>query len=99
MQVTGSSWPAGQVGKVTSIGADGRAYVRSVDWGMPLPVADLVPAQRPSHPPWCDGAGVTDVDGFLDAYRADPDVFWRVDSGHLQNVIDELIARLDTRED
>ena len=34
---------------------------------------------------------VTDVDGFLAAYAADDNVFWRADQGHVQNVLDAMI--------
>jgi hypothetical protein len=40
----------------------------------------------------------TDVDGFLAAYEADDNIFWRADIGHIQNVVDELINRLSFAE-
>jgi hypothetical protein len=33
----------------------------------------------------------TDVDGFLAAYAKDDNTFWACDSGHIQNVLDEMI--------
>lgn len=45
--------------------------------------------------PWLGPDGATDVDGFLAAYEKDDNVFWRMECGHHQNVIDELIGRLD----
>jgi len=64
-------------------------------------VGDLSP--RLTRPPWikpvmigrADGTetlvDVTDVDGFLTAYRTDDNVFWRAEQGHVQNVLDELV--------
>jgi hypothetical protein len=40
----------------------------------------------------------TDVDGFLAAYATDDNIFWRADTGHIQNVLDELIVRLSFKE-
>ena len=49
-----------------------------------------------SDQPWIDPkTGGTDVDGFLAAYEQDDNVFWRMECGHHQNVIDELIERLE----
>lgn len=45
--------------------------------------------------PWENKDGSTNVDGFLKAYAKDDNNFWRADSGHHQNVIDELIERAD----
>jgi hypothetical protein len=45
--------------------------------------------------PWEYADGSTNVDGFLAAYAEDDKVFWRADSGHIQNVLDELIDRLE----
>lgn len=45
--------------------------------------------------PWEDERGATDVDGFLAAYAEDDNTFWRMESGHAMNVIDELIGRLE----
>jgi len=35
------------------------------------------------------------VDGWLAAYAEDDNTFWRTDSGHIMNVVDALIERLD----
>ena len=43
--------------------------------------------------PWENEDGSTNVDGFLAAYAADDNTFWRADYGHIQNVLDELIDR------
>lgn len=48
--------------------------------------------------PWEDERGATDVDGFLAAYAEDDNTFWRMEHGHAQNVIDELIDRLAKSE-
>ena len=45
--------------------------------------------------PWEDKNGATDVDGFLEAYADDENAFWRAEQGHIKNVLDELIERLD----
>jgi hypothetical protein len=39
--------------------------------------------------------GSTDVDAFLAAYAKDDNVFWAVEQGHIQNVLDTLIERLE----
>jgi hypothetical protein len=44
--------------------------------------------------PWANDDGSTNVEGFLAAYAADDNTFWRAETGHIQNVLDELIARL-----
>ena len=45
--------------------------------------------------PWMYQDGSTDVDGFLEAYEKDDNVFWRADMGHIMNVLDALIERLE----
>jgi hypothetical protein len=55
--------------------------------------------QRPGpdwRKPWLNEDGSTDVDGFLRAYAIDNNTFWRCDQGHIMNVLDELIDRLDS---
>jgi len=47
------------------------------------------------RPPWENEDGSTNVDGFLAAYAADDNTFWRCDLGHIMNVLDDLIDRLD----
>ena len=46
-------------------------------------------------PPWVNDDGSTNVDGWLAAYAEDSNTFWRTDSGHIMNVVDELIERLN----
>jgi hypothetical protein len=41
--------------------------------------------------PWENEDGSTNVEGYLDAYEIDDNVFWWASSGHTQNVLDELI--------
>jgi len=43
--------------------------------------------------PWENEDGSTNVEGFLEAYAENDNVFWYADTGHVQNVIDDLIAR------
>ena len=45
--------------------------------------------------PWENEDGSTNVDGWLAAYADDDNNFWRTDRGHIMNVVDELIERLD----
>lgn len=40
----------------------------------------------------------TDVDRWLKIYEQDDNVFWSTDTGHLMNVIDELLYRLETQK-
>ena len=40
----------------------------------------------------------TDVDKWLAIYKQDDNLFWETHEGHLQNVIDELIWRLEQVE-
>ena len=47
------------------------------------------------NPPWENDDGSTNTQGFLEAYKADDNVFWRADVGHIQNVLDDLIYRLE----
>lgn len=47
------------------------------------------------EPPWVNPDGSTNVDGWLAAYAEDDNTFWRTDSGHIMNVVDALIERLD----
>jgi hypothetical protein len=50
------------------------------------------PPIDPPGPIWVDPETKgTLVDRWLDAYAADDNTFWASDSGHHQNVIDELI--------
>ena len=51
--------------------------------------------EPPSDPPWENPDGSTNVDGWLTAYAKDDNIFWRTEQGHIMNVVDELIARLD----
>jgi hypothetical protein len=54
------------------------------------------PAVGPlSNCPWENPDGSTNVDGWLTAYAEDDNTFWRTESGHIMNVVDELIGRLD----
>jgi hypothetical protein len=48
--------------------------------------------------PWLDENGGTDVDGFLAAYEQDDNVFWRMECGHHQNVIDHLLERIEAKD-
>ena len=45
--------------------------------------------------PWERPDGSTNVDGWLAAYAEDDNTFWRTEQGHIMNVVDELIERLD----
>lgn len=45
--------------------------------------------------PWENADGSTNVDGFLKAYAEDDNTFWRAETGHIQNVLDTLLDRLD----
>lgn len=45
---------------------------------------------------WVNADGSTNVTGFLAAYAEDSNTFWRVDTGHIQNVLDALLDRLET---
>ena len=45
-----------------------------------------------------DNSEPTDVDRWLEIYAQDDNVFWATDTGHLMNVIDELIYRLETQK-
>ena len=38
----------------------------------------------------------TDVDRWLEIYNQDDNLFWFTDQGHILNVLDELIDRLQT---
>ena len=46
---------------------------------------------------WDDG-DPTDAEKFLRLYADDNNFFWRVSSGHVQNVLDELIDRVEGLE-
>jgi hypothetical protein len=48
-----------------------------------------------SDKPWENEDGSTNVDGFLDAYAEDDNIFWRVELGHIQNVLDALVERIE----
>ena len=45
--------------------------------------------------PWVNADGSTNVNGWLAAYADDDNTFWRTDTGHIMNVVDALIERLD----
>lgn len=47
------------------------------------------------RPPWEHEDGSTDVDGWLAAYADDDNTFWRTPQGHIMNVVDELIGRIE----
>jgi len=47
---------------------------------------------------WDDNAP-TNVDQFLEMYKENDNVFWYVSQGHIQNVLDELINRLNEKDD
>jgi hypothetical protein len=47
------------------------------------------------EPPWENPDGSTNVDGWLAAYAEDDNTFWRTETGHIMNVVDALIERLD----
>ena len=42
--------------------------------------------------PWENQDGSTNVDGFLKAFEADDNTFWRMEAGHALNVIDGAYA-------
>jgi hypothetical protein len=46
--------------------------------------------------PWENEDGSTNADGFLEAYEADSNTFWRADIGHIMNVLDYLIDKATT---
>lgn len=48
--------------------------------------------------PWENEDGSTNVDGWLAAYAADDNTFWRTEPGHIMNVVDELIDRLEVSQ-
>ena len=39
--------------------------------------------------------GSTNVDGFLARYAEDDNEFWATDTGHIMNVLDEVIGRME----
>jgi hypothetical protein len=47
------------------------------------------------RPPWENEDGSTNVDGWIAAYKEDNNTFWRAEQGHIMNVMDELIDRLE----
>jgi hypothetical protein len=47
---------------------------------------------------WEHPDGSTNVDAWLAAYAADNNVFWMTAEGHIMNVVDALIERLDGAE-
>lgn len=49
-----------------------------------------------SRPQWEHEDGSTDVDGWIVAYEEDNNTFWRCEQGHIMNVVDELLHRLET---
>jgi hypothetical protein len=46
--------------------------------------------------PWENEDGSTNVEGFLAAYAEDDNTFWRAAQGHIMNVLDDAIDRLET---
>jgi hypothetical protein len=48
--------------------------------------------------PWVNDNGSTNVEGFLEAYSKDQNVFWRAGMGHIQNVLDALIDERASQE-
>jgi hypothetical protein len=60
--------------------------------------ADELTPEHPDSPVWENADGSTNVDGFLAAYAADTNTFWRAEMGHVMNVLDELIDRASTPE-
>lgn len=48
-----------------------------------------------TRPPWENEDGSTNVDGWITAYAEDNNTFWRAEMGHIMNVVDELLDRLD----
>jgi hypothetical protein len=46
--------------------------------------------------PWENEDGSTNAEGFLAAYEKDSNTFWRTDTGHIMNVLDYLIYRVDS---
>lgn len=48
--------------------------------------------------PWEDESGATNVDGFLKAFAKDDNTFWRMESGHAKNIIEELIERMEQKD-
>jgi len=51
----------------------------------------------PPPEPWENEDGSTNVDGWLAAYADDDNTFWRTEQGHIMNVVDELIDRLESK--
>jgi len=45
--------------------------------------------------PWVNEDGSTNVEGWLKAYTEDDNTFWRTEQGHVMNVVDALIERLE----
>jgi hypothetical protein len=88
----------GKVARVASVSEDGECYVRGDGFGWKYHTSDLTITDPPTLEPWLDENYATNTDGFLAAYQKDDNTFWRVDTGHLQNVIDELIERLAADE-
>jgi hypothetical protein len=95
VQITEEGMLGGKVARVTAVNDDGVCYVMGDGFGWKYPSSDLTVIEEPEREPWLDENFCTDVDGFLAAYAKDDNVFWKVDTGHLQNVIDTLIERLE----
>jgi hypothetical protein len=60
-----------------------------------MPDDDLAPDVTT---PWENPDGTTNVAEFLNAYADDDNVFWATPTGHLQNVLDDLIERVVFQE-
>lgn len=56
---------------------------------------DCDPPHIPPRPPWVNEDGSTNVDGWIAAYTEDDNTFWRTEQGHIMNVVDALLERLD----
>jgi hypothetical protein len=60
--------------------------------------AYLTAQEKKMRVPWENEDGSTNVDGFLAAYAEDNNDFWRADKGHIMNVLDEVLDRLENME-
>ena len=52
-------------------------------------------AKRKPMKDWENPDGSTNVDAWLALYAKDDNIFWMTEQGHIMNVVDELIGRLD----